>query len=89
MIIAPNHIASKFPQYAYQYGDLMWMEPGAKEVQDQTYNVIMDVVQRYDLDGVHLDDYFYPFPKDNWGAVCREIAICLWISEIDHSFSIR
>lgn len=61
---APNHIASKFPQYAYQYGDLIWMEPGAKEVQDQTYNVIMDVVQRYDLDGVHLDDYFYPYPKD-------------------------
>ncbi len=49
---------------AYQYGDLMWMEPGAKEVQDQTYNVIMDVVQRYDVDGIHLDDYFYPYPKD-------------------------
>jgi uncharacterized lipoprotein YddW (UPF0748 family) len=60
---APNHMASKFPQYAYKYGDLMWMEPGAKEVQDQTYNVIMDVVQRYDLDGVHLDDYFYPYPQ--------------------------
>lgn len=60
---SPNHMASKFPQYAYQYGDLMWMEPGAKEVQDQTFNVIMDVVQRYDVDGIHLDDYFYPYPQ--------------------------
>lgn len=61
---APNHMASRFPQYAYQYGDLVWMEPGAREVQDQTFNVIMDVVQRYDVDGIHLDDYFYPYPKD-------------------------
>lgn len=60
---APNHMAAVYPQYAYQYGDLVWMEPGAKEVQDRTYNVIMDVVQRYDIDGIHLDDYFYPYPQ--------------------------
>ncbi len=60
---APNHMAAVYPQYAYQYGDLIWMEPGAKEIQDRTYNVIMDVVQRYDVDGIHLDDYFYPYPQ--------------------------
>lgn len=59
---AANHMAAVYPQYAYRYGDLIWMEPGAKEVQDRTYNVIMDVVQRYDIDGIHLDDYFYPYP---------------------------
>jgi uncharacterized lipoprotein YddW (UPF0748 family) len=36
--------------------------PGAKVIQDWTYNVILDVVRRYDIDGVHLDDYFYPYP---------------------------
>ncbi len=60
---APNHMASVYPQYTYRYGNLIWMDPGAKEVQDRTYEVIMDVVQRYDLDGVHIDDYFYPYPK--------------------------
>ncbi len=62
--LTPNHMANQFPQYAYQYGDLLWMDPGAKEVQDRTYSVIMDVVRRYDVDGIHLDDYFYPYPKD-------------------------
>ena len=62
--LAGNHMARKFPQYAYQYGNLTWMDPGAKEVQDQTYNVVMDVVRRYDVDGIHFDDYFYPYPKE-------------------------
>ncbi len=61
--LAPNHMANKFPQYAYQYGDLLWMDPGAKPVQDHIYNVVMDVVRRYDLDAIHIDDYFYPYPK--------------------------
>jgi uncharacterized lipoprotein YddW (UPF0748 family) len=38
------------------------MDPGAKVVEDQTYSVILDVVRRYDIDGIHLDDYFYPYP---------------------------
>jgi uncharacterized lipoprotein YddW (UPF0748 family) len=60
---AENHMARKFPQYAYQYGNLIWMDPGDQEVQNQTYNVVMDVVRRYDVDGIHFDDYFYPYPK--------------------------
>ena len=61
--LAANNMAKRYPEYAYPYGDLIWMDPGAKVVQDQTYNVIMDVVRRYDLDGIHIDDYFYPYPK--------------------------
>lgn len=38
-----------------------WMDPSMPEVQDHSYNVVMDVVQRYDIDGVHFDDYFYPY----------------------------
>lgn len=61
--LAPNHMARLYPEYAYPYGQLIWMDPGAKEVQDQTYNVIMDVVRRYDVDAIHIDDYFYPYPE--------------------------
>ena len=61
--LAGNHMAEQYPEYAYEYGDLLWMDPGAKVVQDKTYEVIMDVVRRYDVDGIHLDDYFYPYPE--------------------------
>ncbi len=56
------HIAATNPEYVYKYGNDLWMDPGAKVVQDLTYNVILDVVRRYDVDGIHLDDYFYPYP---------------------------
>lgn len=59
------HIAATYPEFVKQYGNQLWMEPGAKVVQDWTYNVILDVVRRYDIDGVHLDDYFYPYPIAN------------------------
>jgi uncharacterized lipoprotein YddW (UPF0748 family) len=56
------HIAATNPEFVYKYGSDLWMDPGAKVIQDLTYNVILDVVRRYDVDGVHLDDYFYPYP---------------------------
>lgn len=42
-----------------------WMDPSKKEVQDRTTSVVMDLVNRYDIDGVHFDDYFYPYPEYN------------------------
>ncbi|NET57855.1 MAG: family 10 glycosylhydrolase [Symploca sp. SIO2E6] len=60
---ASNHMAVKYPQYAYPYGNTVWMDPGAKVIQDQTFNTIMDVVRRYDIDAIHFDDYFYPYPQ--------------------------
>ncbi len=56
------HIAVTNPEVVYQWGSQQWMDPGAKVVQDRAYNVIIDVVRRYDLDAIHLDDYFYPYP---------------------------
>jgi uncharacterized lipoprotein YddW (UPF0748 family) len=60
--VAADHISKKFPEYAYKYGNFLWMDPGAEVVQDQLVDVITDVVTRYDIDGVHFDDYFYPYP---------------------------
>ncbi|MBO9999807.1 MAG: family 10 glycosylhydrolase [Cyanobacteria bacterium SID2] len=59
--VAP-HAAVRESQFVYTYGSSRWMDPGAKAIQDRTYAVILDVVNRYDIDGVHLDDYFYPYP---------------------------
>lgn len=44
-----------------------WMDPAKKETQDKTAAVVRDIVKRYDIDGVHLDDYFYPYPEYNGG----------------------
>ena len=46
-----------------KYGTQLWMDPGEPAVRAQTLRVILDVVKRYDIDGVHLDDYFYPYPE--------------------------
>ncbi len=44
------------------YGTQLWMDPGREDVVSASLEVIFDVVERYDIDGVHLDDYFYPYP---------------------------
>ncbi len=58
------HITITHPEVVYRWGNQLWMDPGLKVVQDRVYDVIMDVVHRYDVDGIHLDDYFYPYPID-------------------------
>ena len=42
-----------------------WLDPAKKETQDHSYAVVMDLVKRYNIDGVHFDDYFYPYPSYN------------------------
>jgi uncharacterized lipoprotein YddW (UPF0748 family) len=60
---APSHLALRRPTLVKRYGRYQWMDPGSDEVRRQTMRVILDVVQRYDIDGVHIDDYFYPYPE--------------------------
>lgn len=66
--ISPDHISIIHPDYVHQYGDFLWMDPGIPEVKEHTLKVILDVVERYDIDGVHFDDYFYPYPSYANGA---------------------
>ncbi len=64
---ASNHISKRFPQYAYPWGDsLLWMDPGATVVRDHIVDVVADIVRRYDVDGIHFDDYFYPWPTSGY-----------------------
>ena len=46
------------------YGELLLLDPGLPEVRAHSTRVILDVVERYDLDAVHMDDYFYPYPDE-------------------------
>lgn len=59
---ADNHVSKTKPEIVKQYGDYHWMDPGEPAAFEHTMAVIRDVVERYDIDGVHMDDYFYPYP---------------------------
>ena len=56
-----DHIFTKHPEWFFEIGERRFFNQGIPEVRDYTINVILDVVNRYSqIDGVHLDDYFYP-----------------------------
>ncbi|MDX1952076.1 MAG: family 10 glycosylhydrolase [Verrucomicrobiota bacterium] len=60
-----KHISVKEPSLVKKYGSHLWLDPGMKAAQEHSLRVILDVVKRYDIDGVHLDDYFYPYKEPN------------------------
>jgi uncharacterized lipoprotein YddW (UPF0748 family) len=72
---AREHVANTRPQVVRQYGKFQWMDPGEEAAAQQTLDVILDVVRRYDIDGVHIDDYFYPYPIEAPGANGGEAAL--------------
>lgn len=59
--ISANHIARRRPDLVVKYGPYLWMDPGSSEVRAHTVSVVRDIVRRYDIDGIHIDDYFYPY----------------------------
>lgn len=60
--LAPPHIGLQAPEHAHAYNGGLWMDPGALEIREHTVDVALDIVAKYPIDGIHLDDYFYPYP---------------------------
>lgn len=60
--LAPNHIKMRKPQNCFEYDGLTILNPGLAENRDYICEVARDIVSRYDVDGIHMDDYFYPYP---------------------------
>jgi uncharacterized lipoprotein YddW (UPF0748 family) len=61
--VARNHISKTRPDLVHRYGAYLWLNPGEADARRHSLKVILDVVRRYDIDGVHFDDYFYPYPE--------------------------
>lgn len=59
--IAANHITRIHPEWFLTYGDKKYFDPANKDAQDFVVKVIRDIVKRYDVDAIHMDDYFYPY----------------------------
>ena len=61
--LAPNHLYFQHPEWVRTYGNRMYLDPGLPAVREHLGTVIDELVQGYDLDGIHFDDYFYPYPR--------------------------
>ena len=60
---AANHVMRTHPEWVRAYGGQKWIDPGEPAARRYVIEVILDIVRRYDIDGLHIDDYFYPYPK--------------------------
>ena len=59
--IASNHITRIHPEWFLTYGGKKYFDPGNKQAQQHVINVVKDIVHRYNVDAIHMDDYFYPY----------------------------
>lgn len=62
---ASTHISRTNPSAVHPYDRYLWMDPGDPDVRRRSVRAIVDVARRYDVDGVHIDDYFYPYPVND------------------------
>ena len=63
--LAPSHISVTDSEIVVEYGEYLWLDPSHPRARAHSLAVVEDLLGRYDLDGLHLDDYFYPYPIDD------------------------
>lgn len=71
--IAESHISRTRPDWILQVDNYKFLNPGLPEARNYIIDVITDVVERYDIDGVHFDDYFYPYPSSGGGLGSQDL----------------
>ncbi|MBK0370149.1 glycoside hydrolase family 10 protein [Flavobacterium agrisoli] len=59
--LSPNHDIFKHPEWMIEYGGKMYYDPALPEVQSHLTTIVEEVVEKYDVDAIHFDDYFYPY----------------------------
>ena len=63
-VLDKSHIYHKYPDRFIKYGDKIFFDPGIPQNREFICDVVRDIVKRYDVDAIHIDDYFYPYPVD-------------------------
>ena len=61
-ILAANHIMRQHPEWFWEYAKQWYFDPGLDVTRDWICTIVQDIVTRYDIQAVHMDDYFYPYP---------------------------
>lgn len=59
--VSPTHVTRLFPQWFLTYGNTKFFDPGHPQAREHVNRVVQDLVERYNLDAIHFDDYFYPY----------------------------
>ena len=73
MPTARNHVSRTHPSVIRKFKHYKWMDPANSFTRKRALDVILDVTRRYDIDGVHIDDYFYPYPSVGKNGRPKEI----------------
>lgn len=60
--LAANNPARLHPEWVLKYDNKLFLNPGIPEVRTYVKNTVLEVVKNYDVDAIHFDDYFYPYP---------------------------
>ncbi len=60
---AGNHVSQQLTSAVHRIGNALWLDPGDPAVREHVVNVVRDIIERYPVAGVILDDYFYPYPS--------------------------
>lgn len=63
-LLHPDHIVNQQQDWLVAFNHRIYFNPGIPQVREYVRNVILEVVNRYDIDGIHFDDYFYPYRVD-------------------------
>jgi len=61
-ITSLKHVTLQHPDWVVTYGSNAYIDPGIPEARTYVLDVLTDIVKRYDIDALHIDDYFYPYP---------------------------
>ena len=62
-ILARDHIMRRHPEWFWCYARQWYFDPGLEETREWICTVVQDIVTRYDIAAIHMDDYFYPYPQ--------------------------
>ncbi len=65
LTLSPTHITKAHRNWFFIYGGQLLFDPGLPEVREYIVQVVLDIVDNYDVDGIHMDDYFYPYRVAN------------------------
>ncbi len=70
--VSRSHVSVTHPAWTVAHGKFLWLDPGNPEARSHTLKVVTDLVRRYDIDALHIDDYFYPYPERGAGGGTRQ-----------------
>ncbi len=79
-----DHITKRHPEWFFTYAGKKLFNPGLPDVRKYIIDVIMDVVKNYDVDGIHFDDYFYPYPDSRNTSVPDQLTFAQYNNGIEN-----